>query len=268
MRVAYNNFARGGRKPQVTCIDQMAVLVQIESAAWFDKSQKTAKKVMLEVTEQYQRWLSNIVFIDPQPAVMRGYSFKTERMLSGNGANLSASCNNLCRNETRTKDGTGLKGKLLQFIKALPEQNIEEIHFVETPRGEVMVMLAETFGGAVTPYDANPAVGRDASRARCRRGRALRAGAPVWSSSRRTTTECIPAAPRSSSASYRTSPGNAISVCSSAATIPPCWMHCRTRQCPTWCSATPSPSPGRVAWCASWISRTIPTSSRKERLVT
>ena len=26
--VAYNNFARGGRKPQVVCIDQMAVMVQ------------------------------------------------------------------------------------------------------------------------------------------------------------------------------------------------------------------------------------------------
>ena len=154
VRVAYNNFARGGRKPQVTCIDQMAVLVQIESSAWFGKSQKTAKKVMLEVTEQYQRWLSNIVFIDPQPAVMRGYSFKTERMLTGNGANLSGVLYNLCRNETRTSDGASLKGKLLQFIKALPEQDIDEVHFVETPRGEVMVMLAETFGGTVTPYDA------------------------------------------------------------------------------------------------------------------
>ena len=154
VRVAYNNFARGGRKPQVTCIDQMAVLVQLESSIWFGRSQKTAQWMIPDVTEQYQRWLSNIVFIDPQPAAMRGYSFKTERMLAGNGATLSGVLYNLCRNETRTSDGASLKGRLLQFIKALPEQDIEEIHFVETPRGEVMVMLAETFGGAVTGYDA------------------------------------------------------------------------------------------------------------------
>ena len=154
VRVAYNNFARGGKKPQVTCTDQMAVLVQIESSVWFGRSQKTAQWVIPNVTEQYQRWLSNIVFIDPQPAAMRGYSFKTERRLAGNGANLSGVLYNLCRNENRTNGGTSLEPNLLQFIKALPEQDIEEVHFVETPRGEVMVMLAETFGGAVTPYDA------------------------------------------------------------------------------------------------------------------
>ena len=32
-RVAYNNFARGGKKPKVVCIDQMAVLVQLQSSA-------------------------------------------------------------------------------------------------------------------------------------------------------------------------------------------------------------------------------------------
>ena len=97
VRVAYNNFARGGKKPQVTCIDQMAVLVQLESSARFEHGQKTAQRMIPEVTRQYQDWLSNIVFLDPQPSTMRDYSFKTDRTLSGNGANLSGVLYNLCR---------------------------------------------------------------------------------------------------------------------------------------------------------------------------
>ena len=147
IRVAYNNFARGGRKPQVACIDQMAVLVQLESSARFEHGQRMAQRVIPEVTTQYQGWLSNIVFLDPQPSTMRDYSFKTERTLSGDGANLSGVLYNLCR-ETSTKR------EVLQFIKALPEQDITNIDFIETPRSEAMVALTETFGGSKMGYDA------------------------------------------------------------------------------------------------------------------
>ena len=44
---------------------------------------------------------------------------------------------------------------MLQFIKSLPEQDIGKIDFIETPRGEVMVKLTETFGGRDTEYDAS-----------------------------------------------------------------------------------------------------------------
>lgn len=147
VRVAYNNFARGGKKPQVTCIDQMAVLVQLESSARFEHGQKTAQRMIPEVTRQYQEWLSNIVFLDPQPSTMRDYSFKTDRTLSGNGANLSGVLYNLCR-ESKTQL------EVLQFITALPEQDISSIDFIETPRSEAMVKLTETFGRRRAEYDA------------------------------------------------------------------------------------------------------------------
>ena len=91
--------------------------------------------------------MSNIVFLDPQPSTMRDYSFTTERTLSGDGANLSGVLFNLCR-EKRTKR------EVLQFIQALPEQDIRSIDFIETPRSEAMVKLTETFGGRKTEYDA------------------------------------------------------------------------------------------------------------------
>ena len=43
----------------------------------------------------------------------------------------------------------------LEFIRALPEQDIKEIAFIETPRGEVMVALSESFGGSNKKYDAS-----------------------------------------------------------------------------------------------------------------
>jgi len=147
VRVAYNNFARGGRKPQVTCIDQMAVLVQLQSSARFEPGQRTAQRAIPDVTTQYQGWLSSVVFLDPQPSTMRDYSLKTERTLSRDGANLSGVLYNLCR-QSRTAD------EILEFIGALPEQDIRKIDFIETPRSEAMVKLTETFGGRKTEYDA------------------------------------------------------------------------------------------------------------------
>ena len=100
-----------------------------------------------EVTKQYQGWLSNIVFLDPQPSTMRDYSFTTDRTLSGDAANLSGVLFNLCREKAT-------KREVLQFIQALPEQDIRRIDFIETPRSEAMVKLTETFGGRKTEYDA------------------------------------------------------------------------------------------------------------------
>ena len=147
IRVAYNNFARGGKKPKVVCIDQMAVLVQIQSSARFEGGHRKAQRVIPEVTAQYQRWLSNMVFLDPQPATMRDYSFKTERTLGSDGANLSGVLFNLCREKSTERE-------VLQFIRALPEQDIRSIDFIETPRNEAMIELTETFGGTETEFDA------------------------------------------------------------------------------------------------------------------
>ena len=145
--VAYNNFARGGRKPQIYCTDQVAVLEQLHSPARFEAGHKTARRMIPKVARQYQDWLSNIVFLDPEPRSMRAYSFKTERVLSGNGSNLSGVLYNLCRKKKTRQE-------ILEFIKALPEQDIEDIDFIETPRGEVMVELQETFGKRTNSYDA------------------------------------------------------------------------------------------------------------------
>jgi hypothetical protein len=39
------------------------------------------------------------------------------------------------------------------FIRALPEQAIRNVGFVETPRNEVMVRPTESFGGQTREWD-------------------------------------------------------------------------------------------------------------------
>jgi predicted ATPase len=145
VKVAYNNFAQGGRKPQIACSNQRSVLTQLDTPSRFnnEKSQETIPSV----TEQFRRSLQQILFLDPDPRRMREYSFADEKKLIGDGRNLSGVLYNLCQDKDR-------KQEILDFIEALPEQDFQDISFVETPRNEVMVELTESFGGRKKAWDA------------------------------------------------------------------------------------------------------------------
>ncbi len=147
MRVAYNNFLRGGKKPQIVCSDQMAVLSQLTSPAIFYRGHKKAQKDIPATARRFRQQLSAITLLDPRPSLMRDYSPKSEQELEDSGRNLSGVLYNLCQKED-------IQNNLLKFIRALPEQNIEEVNFIETPRNEVMVTLTETFGGGNKNCDA------------------------------------------------------------------------------------------------------------------
>ena len=155
VRVAYNNFARGGRKPHVTGNNQMSLLAQLESPALFAKHHRESRRTIPAVASQHLSWMSNIVFLDPRPSLMRGYSFRTDSALDSSGGNLSGVLCGLCGKGAVKGDVKGWrKQRILDLVKALPEQDINEIGFIKTPRGEAMVTLTETFGGHQTTYDA------------------------------------------------------------------------------------------------------------------
>ena len=148
IEVAYDNFARGGRKPQVTCTDQVSLLAQLSSSARFQATHKKAQRKVPEYCGRYQALLGNIRLLEPRPREMRGYSFRNESGLDEHGTNLSAVLFNLCRD-------AGVAETVLHFIRDVPEQDIDRIDFIETERGDVMVKLVETFGGHRTAYDAS-----------------------------------------------------------------------------------------------------------------
>jgi predicted ATPase len=91
--------------------------------------------------------LSSIFFLDPDLRRMREYSFVQEQRLKRDGSALSSVLRRLTEEE-------GQKARILEIICSLPEQDICDISYLETPRGEVMVQLHETFGGRVVPREA------------------------------------------------------------------------------------------------------------------
>lgn len=147
LKVAYNNFARGGRKPQILCSRGMAVLAQVQTPARFQHGHRKAQTVVPDAASRTARWLSEITFLGPDPRAMRGYGFAADPELGPRGENLSGALFNLCRDPQA-------KEQLLEFVRELPEQDIRDITFVETPRTEVMVRLTETFGDRDRHWDA------------------------------------------------------------------------------------------------------------------
>lgn len=154
--VAYNNFARGGNKPHITVNDQMAVFTQLDTPASFQPGHKRAQLEVPRVAKLYQSLLADILFLDPVPARMRDYSFATERQLQGDGANLSSVLHALWGSDAQATEESYARQRsdILSFIQSLPEQDISRLGFLSGPRGEVMVQLVETFGGALKAYDA------------------------------------------------------------------------------------------------------------------
>ena len=130
---------------KVSFNDQISVLTQVQSMPYSDRPPREAPDLRYTAA-LYQHLLSNMVFLDAQPASMRGYSRKSDRKLQSDGGNLSSVLHHLCSDP-------GVKEELLGLIRVLPEQEIQNIDFIETPRDEVMVQLTETFGGASNDTD-------------------------------------------------------------------------------------------------------------------
>lgn len=148
LSVAYNNFSTGGKKPQIICTNQQAIFTQLLTPARFEAPHRHAQANIPKTCKLWMTSLRNILFLDPSPGRMRDYSFLADNKLKGDGSNLSSVLFSLC-SKPRAKKA------ILEFIKDFPEQNIVDIDFLEGPRGEVMVRLKESFGGAEKWWDAS-----------------------------------------------------------------------------------------------------------------
>ncbi|MCB9736918.1 MAG: ATP-binding protein [Deltaproteobacteria bacterium] len=147
IQVEYDNFKRGGNKPRIDCVDHQAVFTQLATPARFGKEHKKAQELIPLAAESVRSALEGMLFLDPNPAAMRGYAYANDTTLRGDGSNVSGVLHALCQD-------AAVRESLLEFVSALPEQRFTGIDFVETPRAEVMVQLEETFGGKTRTCDA------------------------------------------------------------------------------------------------------------------
>ena len=148
IQVSYNNFSRGRNKPRIPCSNQQAIFYQLQSPGAFNNEHETSKKVIPEIAKCLRENLKNIEFLDPRPAAMRGYAFIGDKELNDDGSNVSSVLFRICNESDESKR------HLLNFIRSLPEQDIQEIQFIKTTRNEVMVELRESFKSAFADVPA------------------------------------------------------------------------------------------------------------------
>ncbi len=148
VQVYYNNFKRGGKKPHVPCSNQQAIFYQLESPGRFNSDHHQSRRDIPAAAKELREQLRSISFLDPRPSAMRGYSWVKDSELKENGSNVSSVLHSIC------EQGQSSKDRLLEFVRALPEQDIRDIEFIETDRKDVMVRLVESFGPESGRIDA------------------------------------------------------------------------------------------------------------------
>lgn len=145
VNVQHSTREAGDWRGLIVCSDQQAFFTQMTTPARFGGEQGAPH--IPRAARLLQSTLESILFLDPVPRRMREYSFTVDRVLQGDGYNLSAVLYDLCERQQR-------KAEVLGFVRALPEQDILDVTFLKTPREEVMVQLTEGFGGQARTYEA------------------------------------------------------------------------------------------------------------------
>lgn len=132
IKVQYKNGIRGN-DPDTICVRNVAILPQMVLKLRRDTSEE---QTIVDYMERVISHLKKIRMLDPVPSSIRDYVRITDIELRQNCDNLSAVLNNLCKEHSK-------KEQLLKIVKELPENDVENIEFVETKIGDVVFALRE-----------------------------------------------------------------------------------------------------------------------------
>jgi len=135
-RVRYNNFARGGRKPEVEVSDSVSVLSQYGKAANKHSKMDHCRFLISKIMSG----LGSAFVFDPVPRLMRNYEHIGDQELFPNGSNISAVLHALQQGNEKKK---GSLRRLLEWIKQLPEEPYSGIDFVTTRLNDVIFGFLE-----------------------------------------------------------------------------------------------------------------------------
>ncbi len=132
IKVQYKN-GNVGNDPDMICVRSSAILPQMVSKMRRDTEEERETVIWMERVINHLR---NIRMLDPIPSVIRDYVRISDIELRQNCDNLSAVLNELCKDFAK-------KEQLLKGIRELPENDVEDIEFVETKIGDVIFALRE-----------------------------------------------------------------------------------------------------------------------------
>ncbi len=132
IKVQYKN-GNVGNDPDMICVRSSAVLPQMAVKMRRDTEEE---REIVAWMEKAIHDLKNVRMLDPIPSVIRDYTRISDIELRQNCDNLSAVLNELCKDPKK-------KDQILKGIRALPENAVEDIEFVETKIGDVIFALRE-----------------------------------------------------------------------------------------------------------------------------
>jgi len=150
LRVSHTDFKSVATKTEIRYSSRKTVFSQIVNKIFIPINE--LNNYLQDPCTMLQFQLQHIYFFDSLPTKMRGYSNKSDTTLSSNAENISSVLYYLLGSSN--SENELVKIEMLNLISSLPEQNISDIRFWETGRGEVMVKLVESFGGKETEIDA------------------------------------------------------------------------------------------------------------------
>lgn len=110
------------------------------------KSEEMASLSIVE-SRKCQALLEQTKFLDSIPNKMRDYVSIQDSQLKYNGENLSSALCDVCTNEKTKK-------QILDIVRTLPENEIEDIYFSKTDLGDVMLVLMEKYGHQINKVPA------------------------------------------------------------------------------------------------------------------
>ncbi len=132
IKVQYKNGSIGN-DPDMLCVRSNAILPQMVGKMRRDTKEERETIVWMERVVNH---LKNIRMLDPIPSSIRDYVRISDIELRQNCDNLSAVLNEMCKDNEK-------KIQLLKVVKELPENEVEDIEFVETKIGDVIFALRE-----------------------------------------------------------------------------------------------------------------------------
>ena len=140
LTVQYDNFARGGRKPQVQVSSDRSMLSQYRE---FAASKNTSYKKYLRLVRSAMLHLQASFVFDPDPKLMHSYERVGDTILKKNGSNLSAVLYGL---STGDEDQRAILQRLLEKIRQLPDEPYVGFDFTLTDLGDVVFGFQESSG--------------------------------------------------------------------------------------------------------------------------
>lgn len=135
IRAEYDN-GKKGPNPVIECMGFTSVISQLSTK--IPVKTEMEKRIVTEI-QTVIKSLRNILFFDPEPAMVEVYSRINDYEMKSNGSNLPAVLYYLCRKQNK-------KEIILDIMRSLPENEFKDITFSETDIGDVMFKVREKMG--------------------------------------------------------------------------------------------------------------------------